>query len=156
MKLKKYLICFTSGRNSANCNVKPDKFGTFSQRGGVPFSQILNENGKNICSHFRKKKNNPCMLKKLKSLHFTELGGGYYSNGHLFIQTNTSEKKLYSLIIDHLYQTGQKGGKIQKYSYLVLLLSFNIDFFISPPSKARRAKLNLFSTFQTSFRRTIN
>ena len=37
--------------------------GLFPKGGrGVPFSQILNENGQNICLHFFKNKNDPCML----------------------------------------------------------------------------------------------
>ena len=72
MMFNKYLICVKSERNFTNSNEKLDKFGTFSQRGegGVPFSQILNENGQNIYSYFRKNKNDPCILKGKISIKF--------------------------------------------------------------------------------------
>ena len=58
-------------------------------------------------------------------------------NKHLYLYKVTRLKNNFcSIIIDSLYQIGQKGGgQMQRYSYLVL---------------------NLFLTFRTSFGRTKN
>ena len=77
MKLEKYLIGVQCERNSTNCNGKTEKFGTFSQ--------ILNENGQNICLYFLKNKNDLCILKAKKSIkfivHFLESKIGWGGGG---------------------------------------------------------------------------